>query len=121
MAYIPGERPYKIRTPYPGGPFVMEDELTALIGEAATGMKEVAANLVLPAGRYMAVLQSSHAFTPRLYNCGSLFGVNFSGMSRWALTATGTVGALPASLSVDWAPGGGSGSEPRVPVLVRFA
>ena len=35
MAYIPGERPYKIRTPYPGGPFVMEDELTALIGEAA--------------------------------------------------------------------------------------
>ena len=35
MAYIPGERPYKIKTPYPAGPFVMEDELTALIGEAA--------------------------------------------------------------------------------------
>ena len=88
---------------------------------ASTGTKEITANLVLPAGRYLAVLQSSHTFTPRLYNCGSLFGVNVSGMSRWALTATGAVGALPASLSVDWVPGGGSGSEPRVPVLVRFA
>lgn len=104
----------------PQGPHTLVlDAGTASI--ASTGTKEVAANQVLPAGRYMAVLQSSHTFTPRLYNCGSLFGVNFSGMSRWALTATGAVGALPASLSVDWAPGGGSGSEPRVPVLVRFA